>query len=267
MSFGDFVENNIMNSRSIFTIFVILLLSGCSMFGTNQDDKKLVADGLTPKKLYEKAEDKVKSGLIEQAIDDYQLILDSYPNSKYAIQARLDIAYNLYKQKKHNRAIIELDNFIEKYPNIEPTPYAYYLKGIIAESKSNSILDNIVTDNAQRDVGSVKDAYKYFQELIYSFPDSKYADEAKNNLSNLRNILARHEFYVAMYYHRVGAHIASSNRLKYIIENYPTSVSIPDALYLMARDYEIMGANKLASDTKEILFSSYPDYIPNYSLE
>ena len=35
-----------------------------------------------------KQEDKVKSGLIEQAIDDYQLILESYPNSKYAIQAR-----------------------------------------------------------------------------------------------------------------------------------------------------------------------------------
>ena len=130
------------------------------MFGSEKDNIKLVADGLTPKELYEKAEDKVDSGLIEQAIEEYQLILASYPNSKYAIQARLDIAYNLFKQKKYNRAIIELDNFIERYPDIAPTPYAYYLRGVIAESKSNSILDNIVTDNAQRDVSSVKDAYK-----------------------------------------------------------------------------------------------------------
>ena len=86
------------------------------MFGSETDNIKLVADGLTPKELYEKAEDKVDSGLIEQAIEDYQLILASYPNSKYAIQARLNIAYNLLKQKKYNRAIIELDNFIKRYP-------------------------------------------------------------------------------------------------------------------------------------------------------
>ena len=255
-----------MNRRSIFTGVLVLLLSGCSMFGVDKDTKKLVADGLTPKELYEKAEDKVDSGLIEQAIDEYKLILASYPNSKYAIQARLDIAYNLFKQKKHNRAIIELDNFIEKYPNIEPTPYAYYLRGVIAENKSNSILDNLVTDNAQRDVGSVKDAYKYFQELIVAFPDSKYAEEAKNNLKNLRNILAKHEFYVAIYYHRIGAYIASSNRSKYIIENYPNSLSVPDALYLMAKNYDLLNADKLATDARQILYSTYPDYLPNYSV-
>ena len=102
-----------MNSRLISTLALILFLSGCSMFGSEKDNIKLVADGLTPKELYEKAEDKVDSGQIEQAIEDYQLILASYPNSKYAIQARLDIPYNLFKQKKYNRAIIELDNFIE----------------------------------------------------------------------------------------------------------------------------------------------------------
>ena len=59
-----------------------------------------------------------------------------FPGSKYAIQARLDIAFNLLKQKKYNRAIIELDQFIEKYPNIPATPYAYYLQGVVAEKKS-----------------------------------------------------------------------------------------------------------------------------------
>ena len=34
----------------------------------------------------------VDAGSIDQAIDQYQIILSSYPGSKYAIQARLDIA-------------------------------------------------------------------------------------------------------------------------------------------------------------------------------
>ncbi len=256
-----------MNTRLIFALTLILFLTGCSFLGGDKDTRKLVAEGLTPKELYEKAEDNVDSGLIEQAIDQYDLILASYPNSKYAIQARLDIAYNLFKLKKYNRAIIELNSFIEKYPDIAPTPYAYYLRGVISESKSNSILDDLVTDNAQRDVKGIKDAYNYYLALIDTFPDSKYSNEAKEKIDNLTNILSKHEFYVALYYNNIRAYIASVNRSKFIIENYPNSTSIPDALYLMANNYDMLNADKLAADTKQILYSNYPNYSPNFSIE
>ena len=256
-----------MNSRLIPTLLTLFFLSGCSIFGNDKDTKKLVADGLTPKKLYELAEDKVDSGSIEQAIDQYEMILASYPGSKYAIQARLDIAYNLLKQKKYNRSIITLNQFIDKYPDIPATPYAYYLRGVAAEKKSSSILDKIVTDSAQRDVESIRDAYDYFVELIEDFPDSKYSDDAKDKLVTLRNTLARHEFYVAIYYTDISSNIAALNRCKFIIENYPNSASIPDALHLMAYNYDIINADQLALDVRTILTSSYPNYSPNYSIK
>ena len=256
-----------MTIRPIFILFIIFLLSGCSILSGDKDTKKLVADGLTPKELYEKAEDKVDAGSIEQAIDQYEMILVSYPGSKYAIQARLDIAYNLLKQKKYNRSIITLNQFIDKYPDIPATPYAYYLRGVAAEKKSSSILDKIVTDSAQRDVESVRDAYDYFVELIENFPDSKYSDDAKDKLVTLRNTLARHEFYVAIYYTDISSNIAALNRCKFIIENYPNSSSIPDALHLMAYNYDMINADQLALDVRIILTSSYPNYSPNYSIK
>ena len=256
-----------MNRLSIFSLTLTLLLSGCSFMGGDKDKKKLVADGLTPKELYEQAEDKVNSGLIEQAIDQYEMILLSYPGSKYAIQARLDIAYNLLKQKKYNRAILELDEFIERYPDLPPTPYAYYLRGVVAEAKSSSILDKLVTDSAQRDVESVSNAYQYFVELIETFPSSKYSEDAKDKLVGLRNTLARHEFYVAVYYTEIGSHIAAINRSKFIIENYPNSASIPDGLHLMAYNYDKINANELAIDARKVLSSSYPNYSPGYSVK
>ena len=256
-----------MTIRPIFILFTIFLLSSCSILSGDKDTKKLVADGLTPKELYEKAEDKVDAGSIEQAIDQYEMILVSYPGSKYAIQARLDIAYNLLKQKKYNRSIITLNQFIDKYPDIPATPYAYYLRGVAAEKKSSSILDKIVTDSAQRDVGSIRDAYDYFVELIEDFPDSKYSDDAKDKLVTLRNTLARHEFYVAIYYTDINSNIAALNRCKFIIENYPNSSSIPDALHLMAYNYDMINADQLALDVRTILTSSYPNYSPNYSIK
>jgi len=256
-----------MNYRLLFVFSLLFFVAGCSVFGGNKDAKNLVADGLTPKELYEQAEDKVDAGSIEQAIDQYEMILSSYPGSKYAIQAKLDIAFNLLKQKKYNRSITTLNQFIDKYPNIPATPYAYYLRGVAAEKKSSSILDKIVTDSAQRDVKSVKDAYKYFVELIETFPNSKYTEDAKSKLVILRNTLARHEFYVALYYTDISSNIAAVNRCKYIIENYPNSASIPDALHLMAYNYDIINADELAIDSRKILNLSYPSYSPGYSIK
>ena len=256
-----------MHYRLLFVFSFLFFVAGCSVFGGSKDAKNLVADGLTPKELYEQAELKVNAGSIEQAIDQYEVILSSYPGSKYAIQARLDIAFNLLKQNKYNRSITTLNQFIEKYPDISATPYAYYLRGVAAERKSSSILDKIVTDSAQRDVESVKDAYKNFVELIETFPNSKYTEDAKSKLVVLRNTLARHELYVALYYTDINSNIAAVNRCKYIIESYPNSASIPDALHLMAYNYDIINADELAIDAREILGSSYPSYSPSYSIK
>jgi len=255
-----------MSKPLILVIIFLIFLTGCSPFGGNEDPRKLVANGLSPKELYDLAKVKANAGSIDQAIEKFELILASYPASKFAIQARLDIAYQLFKRKKYKRAILELDNFIGKYPNLPSTPYAYYLKGVVAEEKSSSILDKVVTDSAQRDVESVREAYSYFIELIETYPNSKYSIDALQKLTKLRNTLARHELYVAIYYTEIGSYIAAINRSKYIIEIYPNSSSLPDALHLMADNYDEINMNNFASDVRKIISDSYPNYSPNYSI-
>ena len=254
--------------KSLILVFsLVVLLSGCSPFGLDKDVRKPIGDGLSPKALYELAEDKIDAGSIDQAIEQFEVIISAYPSSKYALQARLDIAYNLFKRKKHNRAILQLDDFIERYPDLESTPYAYYLRGVIAEDKSSSILDDIITESAQRDVQSVRNAYDYFSLLIEKFPNSKYSEEAREKLFILKNTIAKHEFYIALYYTNNGSHIAAINRSKYIIENFPNSSSVADSLHLMAYNYDAIHAEKLAIDARTVLVSSFPSYSPNYTID
>ena len=113
----------------------------------------------------------------------------------------------------------------------------------------------------------MRDAFNYYLALIDKFPKTEYTEEAKTRLVVLRNILSRHELFVAIYYTKKGANIAAINRGKYIIEKYPNTPSVPAALHLMAYNYDIINTPILAQDARRVLKKSYPLYTPHYSLE
>ncbi|MCS5591534.1 MAG: outer membrane protein assembly factor BamD [Gammaproteobacteria bacterium] len=256
--------------KKLIPVIVLLsvFLSGCgSFFEKKQVERGLLADGQTPKSLYDLAQEKLSRGSTAQAIEHYETILAAYPGSKYAMQAQLDIAYSYYKREEYSSALAQLDDFIKRYPSHTSTPYAHYLRCKSFEDISRSFLDGLITDKAERDVQSVKDAYLCYTGLIVEFPQSGYAEDGKAKLAELKNALARHEFYVAQYYTNNKSNIAAVNRCKYLIEHFPKTPSVPDALHLMAYNYDAIGAMKLAEDTRAVLDASYPGYVAEYKLE
>ena len=65
-----------MSKFSLLLFVSVLFLSACSPFN-NKDIRKPIADGLTPKALYAKAEDKLDSGAVDQAIDQFKILLEA----------------------------------------------------------------------------------------------------------------------------------------------------------------------------------------------
>jgi outer membrane protein assembly factor BamD len=249
----------------IFFSFSTLFMSGC--WWEEEEVRGPISDGLSPKALFNKAQEFRDQGALDEAIKTYEQLQAAYPSSKYSMQSKLETPYALYKRERYDEAIDKLNDFIKIYPNHFSTPYAFYLRGIIAEDKSKSILDEFITDNAQRDVSSVKNAMNYYLALMDKFPNTEYAIESKAKLVTLRNVLARHELFVAIFYTKKEAYIASINRCKYIIEKFPNTPSVPAALHLIAHNYDKINAPKLAEDSRRVLKASYPKYTPHYSLE
>ena len=248
----------------IFFSFFSIIISGCL------EEEKLrgpISDGLTPKALFNKAQDFLDQGAVDEAIKIYEQLQAAYPASKYSMQSKLEMPFALYKRERYDEAIDKLNEFIRIYPNHFSTPYAFYLRGLIAEDKSKSILDQFITDHAQRDVSSVKNSMNYYLALIDKFPNSEYSIEAKSKLISLRNTVARHELFVAIFYTKKRAYLASIKRCKYIIEKFPNTPSVPAALHLIAHNYDKINAPKLAEDSRRVLKASYPKYTPHYSLE
>ena len=76
----------------------------------------------------------------------------------------------------------------------------------------------------------------------------------------LRNRLAEHEVNVAHYYMRRGSYIAAANRGRFVIENYPRTPAMPEALLMMAKAYKVLELTELSEDALRVLELNYPGY-------
>jgi outer membrane protein assembly factor BamD len=83
----------------------------------------------------------------------------------------------------------------------------------------------------------------------------------------LRNVLAKNEVHVANYYMRRGAFVAAANRARYVIENYPKTPSVPDALVVMAKAYKVLEMEDLSNDALRVLELNYPNHPGLYEVK
>jgi len=94
--------------------------------------------------------------------------------------------------------------------------------------------------------------------LVTRFPDSRYAADSIARMQYIVNTLARSELNVAKYYLRTGACVAAVNRAQTVVQDFPTSESIEEALGILVRCYDTLGLSALRDDNKRILEKNFP---------
>jgi outer membrane protein assembly factor BamD len=236
--------------RLLTTLVLALALAGCGLLPEEKDETK----GWSAQKLYTEASAALASGDYTNAIKYYEKLEARYPFGRYAMQAQLDIAYAHYRAEEPEQAIAAADRFIKLYPNSPATPYAYYLKGIVNFNLSLGLLERYLpTDPSQRDAGAAVESYKDFEELVRRFPDSEYAQDARQRMLYLRNNLARYEVHVARYYYNRGAYLAAANRASYVVERFPRTPAVREALEMMAQSYDKLELPQLADDARRVI--------------
>ena len=240
----------------IVTGLFIIFLSGCSSTGGDEDSHA----NWPAEKLYKEAKREIKTGDYQLAIEYLESLESRFPFGKLADQAQLDTAYAYYKYEEYDSAIAAADRFIKLHPSHTNVDYAYYLRGLAAFHKKDTPFDAISKqDPSEKDPSSARDSFKYFAELVKKFPKSKYTPDAIERMKFQRNTLAKHELNIANYYMKRGAYVAAANRAKYVVENYPQTPAVPDALRLLTTAYRELKMNDLANDTQRVLQHNYPE--------
>ena len=171
-----------------------------------------------------------------------------FPQSIWASRASLMSAYAYWLDSYYSNSISEIKRFLDIYPNNDNTDYAYYLL-------SMNYYDSIVDE--KKDLRSLIQSKKYFEILIRNYPETDYALDAKYKLNLIEDILAAKELYIARHYMNKKKWIAAVNRLKYVIENYNSTIYIEEALHRIVEIYYLIGLEEEAKKYAIVLGYNY----------
>jgi outer membrane protein assembly factor BamD len=242
-----------MKTLVVALFFVIAaMVSGCSSNADKLQD-------MSEKELYEHAQESLNDESFAVAIKNLQLLEARYPFGAYAEQAQLEIIYAHYRNFEPEAASAAAERFIRLHPQHPNVDYAYYMKGLANYAEGEGFLDRFLpTDMTQRDPGAALQSFGDFRQLLARYPDSPYAPDAQARMLYLRARLARYEINNANYYFARGAYIAAVNRGRYVVENYPQTPAVGDALAVMTQGYLLLGKDKLAQDSLDVLRLNYP---------
>jgi len=235
-------------------IMILLSLIACS------SDEELPQD-MAEQALYSTAQQNLADKSFSLAVRNLQLLEARFPFGPYAEQAQLEIIYAYYRSFEPEAAIAAADRFIRLHPQHPNVDYAYYMKGLANYAEGQGFLDRFLpTDLTQRDPGAAIQSFEDFRQLLYRYPESQYAPDARARMLFLRNRLARYEINVANYYFKRGAYMAAANRGRYVVENFSQAPATADALAVMTQAYQLLGLDDLAGDSFLVLKTNYPSH-------
>ncbi len=241
-----------MRALRVLLLSSLIVLTACSSKETKYT---------TEADLYEAAERQLRTSQWEAAIKNLQTLEENFPFGTYAEQAQLELIYAHYRTNEPDAAIATANRFIRLHPQHRNVDYAYYMLGMSSFIKDRGMMQSIMpVDVAKRDPGAARESLANFTQLLNRFPDSQYAVDGKRRMLYLRNLLARYEIHVANYYFKRGAYVAAIARGRYVLENFPQTPAIPDALAVMVQGYRLLDMQVQATEMLDILKLNYPNY-------
>ena len=239
-----------MKIKNSFSVIILLILSlsllGCS--NTNDNDHSIE----NAKKMYLNAIEEANKNNLAKANEIFDAILSNYPYSIWATKSKVMSAWVYYEGNKYDSSILTAQNFIKNNPENELVPYALYL---IAMSYYERIID------VERDANMTAKAIETFENLIYQFPNSEYARDAKLKIELARSNLAGKQMSIGRFYQKQEQYAAAIRRYKTVIKEFETTDQTPEALLRLTECYLSLGINEEAIRTASVLKYNFPDSI------
>jgi outer membrane protein assembly factor BamD len=203
---------------------------------------------LPPEELYQIGENEMAKRRSSDARRSFLRIVERHPNSSYAPRARFLMGETYYRDAEFEKAIKEFETFIAFYPR-------HQIADLVQYRLAMSYYDQIKP--IEQDQGLAQKALDQFKKLVKEYPDSRYATDGLAKIDICRGRLAQKEVWVANYYLTSGKPAAARPRIEAVLREYPRSLVIPEALFLLAEANLREGRNDEATGILQRLSSEF----------
>jgi len=192
-------------------VMLVLFLAGGFFFGcsrfSRQEEELVGADyyfdrgmRMMDKKDYPKA------------IENFQLVVDSFPGSPLVDHAQFMLAEAHFKNEEYVTAAYEYERVFADYPSSRFAPEAQYKRALCYYMES---------PDARLDQSNTYLAIDEFNRFIDTYPSNPLVKDAQEKIEELRAKLAYKEYLNAEQYRKMKHYEAALIYYRFVISDYP----------------------------------------------
>ncbi len=243
-----------------------LFLAGCEisspfMSSTTTPDKEtggaMLAYGEEARTLYEKGVAKMEKDNCTEAVKLFEKLRSKYPFTGESILAELRMADCDFMQQNYAQAAVRYKEFASNHSAHPDVDYATF-RNALATFKRIPKDWFILPPVFERDQTATKEALAKFRAFVKSYPTSNHVEEAEGYIVECTKQLAEHELYVARYYLDKKKYDGALARVQTVIEEYPKSGLVPEAVLIMGETFLESGKTDQARATFMSIVKDYP---------
>ena len=229
-------------------VFALLTLAACNTSETTSSD---FVDNVEPADvLYNQALANMDAGDLKEASKKLNQLDQQHPYSEYSRRSLILMTFIHYRQNNFADATATGKRFISLYPGDKDAAYAQYLVGM-------SYFKQI--PHITRDQTVTARAYNAMNAVVEKYPESEYAEDAKTKMRVAFDQLAGKEMLVGRYYQERREFLAAINRFRRVVEKFPTTRHVEEALARLTESYFALGLANEAQNAAAVLGHNYPD--------
>lgn len=224
------------------------------------DISKLSGETESADTLYNQGLANLSAGKVGEANRKFAAVDRQNPFSEQARKALVMSAFTSYRQGQYEEAVTAGKRYLNLYPESSDAAYAQYIIGLAYWKQIPSVTQD------QRTSQQTLEAMK---AVIDNYPDSEYVEDAQAKMRFARDQLAGKEMQIGRYYLERKEYIAAVSRFRVVVETYPMTNQIEEALARLVETYYAMGLASEAQTAAAVLGHNYPDsqwYADSYKL-
>lgn len=222
---------------------LLLSLAACS-----SDNEEGFEETPAPE-IYMNAYQKFKDDNYKEASKTFDEVERQHPYSEWATRGQIMAAYASYQAGEYDKAIATLDAFTQLHPGYPHIDYAFYLRALC-------YYDQILA--VSRDQRNTLEALKALEIVLKRFPNTKYGRDAQLKIDLVYDHLAGKEMQVGRYYLSQRQYLSAVNRFQSVVDAYPRTTHVPEALHRLVECYLALGLKAEAQSVASVLGHNFP---------